>query len=472
MDLSYRTILLLIFVLVGKMAFAQKTPMETWETKLAGLPLILKIKTDSLTKKKIAVYDSPSQGAFNIPVTSLQITTDSLKAFSATIGGGFTGRFNANHAEIVGKWSQGGQELEAILKKVDNGMELKRPQTPVAPFPYEIKEVIYYNNDKTIKYGATLTLPKSNQPVPVVILITGSGQEDRDETLFGHKPFWVLADHLSRNGIAVLRVDDRGVGESTGDVVNATSSDFANDVLQSVNFVKTQYGIDTKHIGLIGHSEGGVIAPIAATRSKDISFIVSLAGVGVTGAELIMAQTQGGYKSMGFGKEDLQRAASLTVLMNKLVREYVNDSKSKQDFEQRFTAWRNQQPDDFLLRAKLKGPGADAVIDRMASQYFNPWMRYFINYDPSTALGKLTIPILALNGEKDVQVDATQNLAGFRLQLTKAGNKNFKTVSLPSLNHLFQTAKTGTIDEYATIEETFNPAALDLITDWIKIQVK
>src|SRR5690606_38157869 len=233
-------------------------------------------------------------------------------AFSSQIGGGFSGAFNADKTEIIGEWKQGGGTLPLILKRVENEVELKRPQTPKAPFPYLEEKVIYYNSDKSIQYGATLTLPDTNKNVPAVILITGSGQQDRDETLFGHKPFWVIADYLSRNGIAVLRVDDRGVGETTGEVMNATSLDFAADVLVGIEYLKTHKGIDVKKIGLIGHSEGGVIAPLAAVQSKDVAFIVSLAGLGITGKELVRKQLSDSYKRMGLGVEEIVSLDSLT----------------------------------------------------------------------------------------------------------------------------------------------------------------
>jgi pimeloyl-ACP methyl ester carboxylesterase len=454
MNLTYRLALLLVIALIGNTTFAQQSLMSTWESKLGTVPIILKIKTDSITHQQSAVYDSPSQGAFGLKVSDLQITKDSLSAFSKVIGAGFKGKFSEDKTEIIGKWAQSGRELATTFKKVNNKIEAKRPQTPTAPFPYDIQNVIYYNKDKTIKYGATLTLPKSDHPVPAVILISGSGQEDRDETIFDHKPFWVLADHLSRNGIAVLRVDDRGVGESTGDVKNATSLDFASDVLQSLDFLKSQAHIDIKHIGLIGHSEGGMIAPMVAAQSKDVSFIVSLAGVGIKGSKILKSQWDYGFANMGLSADELKQTSSLIDLIIKLVFEYKNDDQLADDFEKQFEDWRKKQSDSFLIKLKMKGPGSDEQISKMASPYFMPWMRYFIMYDPATTLGQLKIPLLALNGGKDVQVNATDNLAGFKRYLTQAGNKNFKTIVLPNLNHLFQTAKTGGISEYGTIEET------------------
>ena len=352
---------------------------------------------------------------------------------------------------------------------------VNRPQTPKPPFPYDEEKVIYYNKDKSIKYGGTLTIPKRAKNVPVVILITGSGQQDRDEALFDHKPFWVIADHLSRNGIAVLRVDDRGIGETTGDVINATSADFAKDVLVGVNFVKNHPGINVKRIGLLGHSEGGIIAPITALQSKDIAFIVSLAGVGVKGADLIIKQITDGFNRGGFNKDYIERMTMLYRKMIALSNKHINDSDDselKQAFAKFMEEWMKQQPEVFLTQAGFSGTNGVNYINMLAGNLYSPWMRYFNNYDPAYTLGKITIPVLALNGDKDVQVSAKENLAGFDSLLTKAGNKHFKTMLTPGLNHMFQHANTGAVSEYGKIEETISPEVLDVITKWIKKETR
>jgi len=453
-------------LLAQDLSAQSSSAQTTWEGKLGNIRIILHLSEDALSRQMTAEYDSPDQGAFGLKVSELKIKGDSLSAYSSVIGGGFAGTFNTGKTELSGKWKQGGGELPLVLKITANKEVFKRPQTPKAPFPYQEQKVIYYNKDKSIQYGATLTLPRSDKEVPAVILITGSGQQDRDETLFGHKPFWVIADHLSRNGIAVMRVDDRGIGESTGDVMNATSLDFAQDVLVGIDYLKTHKGVDIKKIGLIGHSEGGVIAPLVAVQTKDVAFIISLAGVGVKGADLLKKQFRHSYSNLNLSKEELNRLDSLTQMMIQLSDKYTED-ELKSAFAQSMEDWLERQPDTFLVKVGLKGPNADSYINEMASRFFLPWMRYFIKYDPSTTLTKITIPVLALNGGKDTQVDAKENLAGFDKLLTQAGNKNIKTVLFPNLNHLFQNAETGGLDEYAAIKETISPEVLTTITQWI-----
>lgn len=352
---------------------------------------------------------------------------------------------------------------------------VNRPQTPKPPFPYDEEKVVYYNKDKSIKYGATLTIPKLAKKVPVVILITGSGQQDRDETLFDHKPFWVIADHLSRNGIAVLRVDDRGIGETTGEVFKATSADFAKDVLVGIDYLKTHPGLDVKHIGLIGHSEGGVIAPLVAVQSKDVAFIVSLAGVGIKGKELIIKQVSDGLTRAGFNKDYVDRMTTLYTGMVNLGIQYVNDTTENQlkpAFAKFMEGWMKQQPETFLSQGGFTGPNANTYINNLAEPFFSPWMRYLNNYDPASTLTKIKIPVLALDGGKDTQVSAKENLAGFDSLLTRAGNKHFKTMLMPGLNHLFQHAYTGAASEYGKIEETISPEVLDIITQWIQKETR
>ena len=447
---------------------AQDLPSKTvWEGKIENIRIFLRISKDSLTNKYVAVFDSPDQGAMGLKVSELKVTNDSVTAFSAQIGGGFYGAFKSGRTELAGEWKQGGA-LPLVLKRVEKEFEIKRPQMPKAPFPYKEEKVIYYNTDKSIQYGATLTLPDTNKQVPAVILITGSGQQDRDETLFGHKPFWVIADYLSRNGIAVLRVDDRGVGETTGEVMNATSLDFAGDVLVGMEYLKAHQGIDSKKIGLIGHSEGGIIGPMAAVQSKDVAFIVSLAGVGIKGRELMAMQLKSNYEQLGLNTEEVSRFDSLLNMLFDLSATYSDNEELKPIFAKKLKVWLNSQPEPFLAKLGYTGPQAYNNIDEFAARFFLPWMRSFLKYDPATTLTKIKIPVLALNGEKDVQVSAQENLSGFKTLLTKAGNKNFKVIAMPGLNHLFQHAKKGQVNEYATIEETISPEVLSIMRNWIK----
>ncbi|WP_256004050.1 alpha/beta hydrolase family protein [Pedobacter deserti] len=465
---------LIIFCLLGVLAYgtsAQESDPSIWETKLGAIRIILKISTDKTTELNTALFDSPDQNAFDIPVSRLVIGTDSLIAFSEAMKQGFSGVFNSDRSKIQGFWNHSSGKVPVTFIKVVN-FEVKRPQTPKPPFPYIIQDVTFYNKEKSIRFGATLTLPDLKSDYPAVIMITGSGAQDRDETAFGHKPFWVIADYLSRRGIAVLRVDDRGVGKSTGVLAGATSADFADDVLAAVEYLKKQVGINTKQIGLIGHSEGGVIGPIAATRSKDIAFLISLAGVGIKGSELMLAQGRWAYRNMGFTDEELSRIDTLNRLIYGLSERTGDIQTLAPLLKKEMAGWMQRQPESFLWKSGLKGPNSDKAMASMTSVVLNPWMRYFIAYDPGIYLSKLTIPVLAINGEKDVQVSAIENLEGFGKHLKEAGNKNFTTIAFPGLNHFFQHAETGDLNEYAKIEETIAPEVLETISKWINSQYK
>lgn len=467
-----RSLFILTLLISHLFTNAQDLPANTtWKGEVMGIPLVLNIIRDTVSQQYSGTLDSPNQGAMGLPISEISVTTDSLKAYLNMIKGGFSGKFNADKSELTGTWQQGG-DVPMVFKRAEAATPLQRPQTPKPPFPYQEENVNYSNADMSINFGGTLTVPKSERPLPVVILITGSGQQDRNETLFGHQPFWVIADHLSRHGIAVLRVDDRGIGETTGDVRNATSADFANDVLAGVEYLKSRPEIDPKQIGLIGHSEGGVIAPLAAVKSPDIAFIVSMAGLGVKGSELYKKQAENSYISMGFTAEEIDIMKGLGDLLIQLSKDYPDPDDLRAAFEPAFLDWRSKQPEELMVKARLLGEGSDEVIRQMAGRTFMPWMRYFLAYDPATTVAKLNIPVLAINGEKDVQVDAAQNLAGFEKHLKLAGNTDYKIVSLPNLNHLFQTAETGSVAEYAEIEETIAPEALEIMTKWIKARVR
>lgn len=427
----------------------------------------MKIFPDTISGVQKAVFDSPDQNATNLPVSELLVTTDSLVAFSKVIGGGFSGKFNQAKTEVTGRWKQGAANLPLTLIRITSlAPAIKRPQTPSPPFSYKSENVKYSNGDKSVNFGGTLTWPDSEQPVPVVILISGSGQQDRDETIFDHKPFAVIADHLTRNGIAVLRVDDRGVGETTGEVRSATSADFAKDVLAGIAYLKSRREIDPKQIGLVGHSEGGIIAPLVVNQSKDVAFMVSMAGVGVKGVDVMKKQTADMLKASNLPPDQYQALKGFYSQMLDLLK--LQDINKPVDMSAELEKWKVTQPKALIDSMKLnEGQEGEEKIKSFVNVISIPWMRYFIAYNPETVLSKIKIPVLAINGAKDVQVSSTENLAGFEKLLKKAGNNDFKIQELPGLNHLFQTAVTGYGNEYAMIEETISPTALKVITEWI-----
>lgn len=335
-----------------------------------------------------------------------------------------------------------------------------RPQEPKGPFPYEEEEVKYSNLTADATLAGTLTLPRSEKPSPAVLLIAGSGPVDRNETVFGHKPFLVIADHLTKQGFAVLRVDKRGVGQSTGNYTISTSVDFAADVLAGIEYLKTRKEVDAEQIGLIGHSEGGLIAPMVAVKSHDVAFIVLMAGGGITGEATVYAQETLISRAMGVTEEqishqlDLQKQV-LSVIKNepdlekaeKLLREIIAKQLANLPKEE-------QQTSADLMEAQMK---------RCNSK----WFRYFLTYDPITSLKHLNIPVLVINGELDCQVPPKQNLPLIAKALEAAGNRNYTIIEFPKLNHFFQTCETGSILEYGKIEETIAPVVLDTLSDWI-----
>ena len=399
-----------------------------------------------------ATMDSPDQGAKDIPTTSVTRNGASLKIEAKSIGGIFEGTIAADLSSIDGKWTQGGGTLPLLLKRVKDQaeLELKRPQNPVKPYPYREDEVTYDNREQNVTLAATFTIPQGTGPFPAVLLITGSGPQDRDESLLGHKPFLVLSDYLTRHGIAVLRADDRGVGKSTGVFAKATTADFATDTEAGVAYLKTRAEVDPHKIGLIGHSEGAVIAPMVAARNQDVAFIVMMAGTGVPGDQVLVAQGE-----------------AIQVASGKSAEEAAKDAAKEREMLTLVETEKDQAVLEKELKEKLAGEVPEAQIGLQISEVTSPWFRYFLTYDPATALRKVTCPVLVLNGALDKQVLPSQNLPAIRKALEEAGNKHFEIDELPGLNHLFQKAKTGAPAEYAEIEETMSPVALDKMAGWI-----
>ncbi len=399
-----------------------------------------------------ATLDSPDQGAKGIPTTSVTREGASLKIEVKSLGGAFEGKIATDLSTIDGNFTQLGSTHPLILKRVKDQaeLELKRPQNPVKPYPYRDEDVSYDNKAQKVTLAATLTIPQGKGPFPAVVLITGSGPQDRDESLMGHKPFLVLSDYLTRHGIAVLRADDRGTAKSTGTFAGATTADFATDTEAGIAYLKTRSEVDPHKIGLVGHSEGGDIAPLIAARNKDVAFIVMMAGTGVPGDQILVAQGEAIEVASGKSPEVAAKDAAKERELLTLVETEKDDSVLEKK-----------------LREKLAGEVPEAQIGAQIKEITSPWFRYFLIYDPATALRKVTCPVLVLNGEKDKQVLPSQNLPPIRKALEEAGNKHFEIDELPGLNHLFQTAKTGAIFEYSQIEETMSPVVLGKIANWI-----
>jgi pimeloyl-ACP methyl ester carboxylesterase len=415
-----------------------------------------------------ATIQAPEQSALHIPADTVIFAGDEVRIEKKQFQISFTGKLQ-NDTTLSGYFVQGAS-IPFTLKKVQKSsptLKIKRPQTPVPPFAYKSIEVIFKNNRDGISLAGTLTLPDTgSNKYPALVLISGSGAQDRDETILGHKPFAVLADHLTKKGFAVLRVDDRGVGRSTGKHAAATSADFAEDTRAAVNFLKTNKFINAGRIGLIGHSEGGMIAPMVAASSKDITAIVLLAGPGIPCLDLMAEQNIAILLANG---SEASAAEAYGELFKKITSSIIRSPTKEEAIARAVKVLKGWE---VPLATKQIFEVADstqqyAFASAMVGQVYNPWFKYFLEYDPAPALRKLSCSVLALNGSRDIQVLPVSNLAGIKTALKKSKSKQYEVKEMPQLNHLFQTCTTCTVDEYAKLEESFSPAALEMISNWL-----
>ena len=447
-----------------------------WEGDLdAGVQKLRLVFTVSAAQAGVKLsMQSPQQSAREMPADTAFISGNLLNMEMKKFRISFSGRL-LNDSTIAGEFVQGAA-FPLRLKKVEKASlvtQPKRPQTPKPPFAYQSIDVSFINKDKSATLAGTLTLPDTmaGKKFPAVILITGSGAQDRDETMFGHKPFFVIADHLTKKGFAVLRIDDRGTARSTGNHATATSADFALDTESALDYLKQHASIDAKNIGLVGHSEGGQIAPMVAARRKDVKFIVLLAGPGIPIIDLMAGQNVAIFESNGL---DTATAKLYAPLFKKLVRTIVVAKDSAAALNNAINVLKEWEAP--AMAKTLFKVSTDEEIKKfakgMADGIYNPWFRYFISYDPAPVLEKLSCAVLALNGSKDLQVLPAANLAGIKNALQKSKAKNYEVKEIPQLNHLFQTCKRCGIDEYSTLEESFSPLAMEIMSNWIQVQVK
>lgn len=458
---------ILFLMLISLPAIAQQNQIVgNWQGALKISSIQLRIVFNVIeteNQKLIATLDSPDQGAFGIPVDTVIFNPPYVKFEVTSIVGFFEGSLNETAQSISGKWNQGGQSFDLEFSRSDSVITINRPQEPKPPFPYIEEDVVFENKNANITLAGTLTYPKEGENFPVVILVSGSGPQNRNEELLGHKPFLVIADFLTRNGIAVLRYDDRGVGKSTGNFSSATTLDFVGDALSAVGFLKSKDQINKNQIGIIGHSEGGLIAPLAAVQSEDVAFIIMMAGPGLRGKEILVLQTELILRANGEPEDEIKKGAGLNEqLYGILLSEKDSASVSSQlrdVFERAYIEMTDKE--------KTQIGDKDIFMERQFSMMQSPWFKYFLAYDPYETLTKVSCPVLAINGEKDLQVPSKENLAMIEKAFKEAEKENYKLVELPGLNHLFQTAKTGSPMEYSTIEETISPSALNVIKDWI-----
>ena len=469
-----RITLFLASLLVFGFSQAQEKIAGKWEGNLEvgknSLRLVFHLKKDSAGFT--GSMDSPDQNVSGIALSKVEVRNDSLLMEIAAIGGKASGRF-INDSTFSGKWTQG-MSLPLALKKSTASLVANRPQTPKPPFPYQSEDVIYFNKDKSMQYGATLTVPNGEGPYPAVILITGSGQQNRDEELFEHKPFAVIADYLTRQGFVVLRVDDRGIGQTTANVQSATSRDFANDVNVGLDYLKQRKDVAKNKIGMLGHSEGGMIAQIVAAEREDISFVVSMAGPGQKITELMENQNKAVLLASGLSSEMVEDYLKLYRSIVPLVTNAPSDSVAKLRATALFNKWMESTSKETVTKT------TGVIDENSTAKFINsfiqtlrlPWFSYFLKYDPAPYITKMKAMVLALNGEKDIQVVAKPNLDAWSAALAKSGSKKYEVMELKGLNHLFQHCTKCNLQEYGQLEETIAPEALEAIGTWLKANVR
>ena len=449
---NLRTILLSI--LLAFMAMSAKAQIEGYwkgELDLGAQKLEMAFDIKAAENGYSATLDVPAQGAFDIPVDEITFQEGQLQLKMKAMGASYSGTLK--DSAIEGSFTQRGMTFPLNLAKTEKKEQQKaRPQDPQPPFDYRIEEVSFTNEKEGNTLTGTLTVPKGKGPFPAMVLVSGSGQQNRDEELMNHRPFWVIADYCARHGVAVLRYDDRGMGGSTGEVENATSLDFSYDAEAAFDFLRKQKHIDASRVGILGHSEGGVINFMVSARRPEVAFLVSLAGPSVNGIEVLKAQGEAIYRAQGLPEE----AIAFTNATNNQLYGIIEESE-------------NREEADSLLRQLVKGWGYnEELTEQTVGQLASTWMYYFLKYDPTEAIVKTTCPALLLNGSKDVQVLVQQNFPAYEKIITEHGKTNLTLHEMPGLNHLFQHCETGSLDEYITIDETISPEVLEMIVEFVK----
>ena len=435
---------------------AQKAVVGSWAGALnvQGMELRIVFHVEQGQDGLTATMDSPNQGATGIPVSDVTVAGDSVTISVDRIGGRYAGVLADDGAKIEGQWTQSGQSFPLTLTPADEAETAPppRPQHPEPPYPYAVDSVTFRNDAAALTLAGTLTRPEGDGPHPAVVLVSGSGPQDRNSEVFNHKLFHVLADHLTRQGIAVLRYDERGVGASEGTFDGATSEDFAVDVAAAVRFLKNRSAIDPDAVGLLGMSEGGLVVPMAHTQFEPVDFLVLMAGPSVSGREVLVEQTAQIATAQGAPSGAVD---SIRAVQRRTLDVVATAPDSAATAEQ--------------LRSVLdeEGLGTDRIQSQI-EQMTDPWFRFFVRHDPAPTLRQVDVPVLALYGSKDLQVPPGQNADPMRAALQESPSDDVTVRVLNGLNHLFQSAETGLPTEYAQIETTMAPRALETVSGWIR----
>ena len=444
-------LLIVLLFFAAQTAFAQIEGYWKGEIDLGTLKLEMAFNIKAVENGYSATLDVPAQGAFDFPVDETTFKDGHLQLMMSAMDASYSG--TPKDGVIEGEFTQRGMTFPLNLVKAEKKEQKKaRPQDPQPPFNYHIEEVTFVNEKEGNTLVGTLTIPQGEGPFPAMVLVSGSGQQDRDEELMNHRPFWIIADYCALHGIAVLRYDDRGIGGSKGEVENATTMDFSYDAEAAFDYLRTRKEINASKIGILGHSEGGIINFMVAARRPEVAFLVSLAGPSVNGIEVLKEQQAAILRASGMSEEAVQFSSNANAQLFDII-EASNDREEA----------------DSLLRQLVKSWGYnEELTEQTVGQLASPWMYYFLKYDPTEAIVKTNCPALLLNGSKDLQVIASQNLPGYEKIISDYGKTNLTLRELPDLNHLFQHCETGSPNEYFEIEETISPEVLELIVEFVK----
>ncbi len=459
-----------IFILLsGQHELSAQSITGRWEGTLAhgGSQLRIVFNIEKKNNKLSATLDSPDQGARGIKVDSIRQKADSLFLFLHQPGASFSGKIRKKPQEIEGSWKQAGISIPVRLKKTAAETLPSRPQLPEEPYPYHSEEVSFLNKAEGINLSGTFTRPKKEGQFPAVVLVSGSGPQDRDETIMDHKPFLVIADYLTRRGIAVLRYDDRGFGKSAGNFTSATTNDFASDAAAAIDYLQNRPDVHANQIGIIGHSEGGIIAPMVSEMKKPVAFVVLLAAPVLPGYDLLLLQNETIRRQQGNTEEEISTSLAIQRKLLKIVKEEQDSRKASEELRKHLLAAYDSLP----AGVRRSGDASQAVISGQLAQLLSPWFRNFVSYNPAASFSSLNKPALALYGTKDVQVPAKENAGALTQIITQHNKSNIRVEVLEGLNHLFQPAGSGLPDEYNRIETTIAPEVLELMSDWIKEQL-
>jgi uncharacterized protein len=470
MKTRFLIIIALIQYIFISISYGTELPTYNLDGKLnaSGQELTLMIRIEEKGKMLISKLYVPEQLLFAHQASSTEIIEDTLIIEFKSIGAMYKGFINYPDYKLEGIYTQGGVYFELIMDFIPDSEAImfKRPQEPKPPFTYYEQEHLIRDNRVNIALSGMLSLPNKIGKFPLVILITGSGPQDRNQTIAGHKPFLVISDYLTRNGIAVFRYDERGVGKSTGKFNDATSADFTYDVLNIVKYFRVHENIDNNRIGLIGHSEGGLVAmKAAAENKKDIAFIISLAGPAVNSVDLLQKQMYELLRVAGKSEEMIEKS----IDYQGKAFDIALKSKDMSDLRQRLTELNEEfsegLSDEEISELGLNQHGLNSSVMQLSS----PWIKYFLKQNPEDYLIKLKCPVLAIFGDKDLQVNAEQNHKTMEEILSSKRNQKYEVYTMQGLNHLMQTAQTGNIEEYLLIEESFSVGVMEMMKNFIKI---